>query len=174
MIFSFFIKTNPHHEGQHAHQQYEVKDGFLPGAQAHTWKSSCCTGDVIFLYFRFFFLTSMSGCFSAGVSSASFDGGMLSRCFCSWIPGSRYAAFMRWFPTRRGGSVTKASERQTGLNFLKPLGGCCCHFSVQQLISQTNQCWHCCQSARSACWISVNARLECSSRSSEQITMFTI
>lgn len=29
-----------------------------------------------------------------------------------------------------GVSMTKTSKRQTGLNFLKPLGGCCCHFSV--------------------------------------------
>lgn len=84
---------------------------------------------------------------SAAVSSTGFDEGMLPDCFWSWITGSHYAAFMRWmsvlFPAMLNVSMTKTSKRQTGLNFLKPLGGCCCHFSVQQPISQTNQTWHC-------------------------------
>lgn len=47
----FKQKINPHHEGQHAHQQNEVKDGFLSEAQTCTWTSSHSGGVVVLLFY---------------------------------------------------------------------------------------------------------------------------
>lgn len=155
-FFFFLIKTNPHHEGQHAHQQYEVKDSFLPEAQAHTWKSSCCTGGVIFL--SVIVLKSLRVSVSAQVYLP--QGLMMEWCptVSAAVTGSHYAAFMCWmsllFPVMRRVRMRKSSKRQTGLNVRTPLGGCCCHFSAPQLIGQMNQTRLCrphCRSPRCAC-----------------------
>lgn len=47
----FKQKIDPHHEGQHAHQQNEVKDGFLSEAQTCTWTSFHSGGVVVLLCF---------------------------------------------------------------------------------------------------------------------------
>lgn len=162
IFFVVFNKTNPHREGQPAHQQCEVKDSVPPQRPCRTLERVPAVLEMKFSFVLFIFFMSVSECFSTVASSTRFNEGMLSHCFCSWKPGSPDAAFVCWmsvwFPVVCTVSVTETSKRQTGLNFLKPLpqqgtttSGRCCHLCVRKLISQMRRTCLCpprCQSPR--------------------------